>query len=280
MELSAIGVSRSARRRLRSGPARASRRALFTTGMCAVAASLVAAVFFALARPARASGATASTSTTPSASTRAIQTVYLADCAVCHGADGRGTAAGPSLIGVGAASVDYWVSTGRMPLPLGHKGLRIPRQKPKYPPAEEAALVQYVAALTGGGPPIPQVSLSDANVAAGGQLYRLNCAACHAWAGTGGALVAREAPSLHKATPTQIAEAIRIGPDPMPAFGNAALNDAQVNDVVAYVRALDHPNDRGGIPLGHAGPLAEGAVGIIIGLGALLVVSRMIGTRT
>jgi ubiquinol-cytochrome c reductase cytochrome c subunit len=198
---------------------------------------------------------------------------------VCHGSRGTGTANGPSLEGVGAAAIDYWVSTGRMPLAQNHHGQRIDRQKPKYSPAEIDALVAYVAQLTGGGPAIPHVAL-DGDAGAGGVLYRLNCAACHSWAGTGGALQDREAPNLFAATPTQIAEAVRIGPDAMPGFGQAALSDRQLNDVIAYIERLDHPDDRGGSPLWHAGPLAEGAVAIILGLGALLVATLLIGTRT
>jgi ubiquinol-cytochrome c reductase cytochrome c subunit len=209
-----------------------------------------------------------------------ISAVFLSDCAVCHGSSGRGTAAGPSLTGAGAATIDYWVSTGRMPLAADHHGARINRRKPSYPPEEIAALVDYVAKLTGGGPAIPHISTAGADAAAGGVLYRLNCAACHSWAGTGGALEQREAPSLFAATPTQIAEAVRTGPDPMPRFGEAALTDKQLADVIAYVRVLDHSDNRGGDPLGGAGPLAEGAVAIVIGLGVLLVVTRLIGTRT
>jgi ubiquinol-cytochrome c reductase cytochrome c subunit len=235
---------------------------------CAIGVIVLVAVHPATARA-------ASTDTDP-----AIRAVFLSDCAVCHGATGEGTANGPSLRGVGAAAIDYWVSTGRMPLPPNHHGLRIERKPPKYPPSEIARLVDYVATLTGGGPAIPHVSTANADVGQGGVLYRLNCAACHAWAGTGGALQDREAPALSKATPTQIAEAVRTGPEPMPAFGDAALDHAQLDDVVAYVRGLDHTDNRGGDPLGHAGPLAEGAVAIVLGLGLLLLATRLIGTRT
>ncbi len=112
------------------------------------------------------------------------------------------------------------------------------------------ALVDYTVGLTGGGgPDIP--TIMDGNLSEGGALFRLQCAACHAWAGDGGALVERKAPGLHEATTTQFAEAIRLGPGQMPAFGPAALTPDQVASVVAYVRYLDDPRDRGGHPLWH-----------------------------
>jgi ubiquinol-cytochrome c reductase cytochrome c subunit len=227
-----------------------------------------------------------------------VRPVFLRDCAVCHGADGLGTSRGPSLIGVGRASVDYWVSTGRMPLerdtarPARSPGQRavagrqlpdptaIPRRRPPaYPPAVVGALVDYVAALGPGGPDIPRPDLSAASLAQGGELFRLQCAACHAWAGDGGALLQREAPNLHQATVTQIAEAVRVGPGAMPAFGTAALDDSQLASVVAYVRYLDHPRDRGGQPLWHLGPMAEGLMAWVVGMGLLLLTVGWIGER-
>src|SRR5207302_794307 len=115
--------------------------------------------------------------------------------------------------------------------------------------------------------------------ARGGELFRLQCAACHAWAGDGGALLHREAPSLHHDTPTQIGDAVRAGPGLMPAFGQAALTDNQLNDLAAYVRYLDHPDDRGGEPLWHLGPMAEGGVAVICGLGIMLLTIRWIGDK-
>ena len=234
-------------------------------------------------------------SAAPSA-TRPAQAIYLSDCAVCHGADATGTATGPSLIGVGTATVDFELSTGRMPLadasrtdapgrtkrPAPNRtpirtGETPSRHAPAYSPADEAALVAYVQTLIGpGGPQIPTDLHGD--VAAGGELYRLNCAACHSWAGSGGALVEREAPNLYDATAVQTAEAIRVGPGRMPAFGRAALSNAQLADVTTYVEELRHPADRGGLSLAHLGPVGEGAAAGVALVGLLLVV-RIIGER-
>jgi ubiquinol-cytochrome c reductase cytochrome c subunit len=226
------------------------------------------------------------------------QTVYLRDCATCHGPDARGTQFGPTLQGVGKASVDYWVSTGRMPLvanarpaaskygqPPPAQRLADPDAQPRrgpaaYPPAMVAALVDYVGSLAPGGPDIPTVHAAGADVAAGGEVFRAQCAACHEWAGVGGALYQREAPSLHASTPTQIAEAVRTGPGQMTAFGIAAVPPDQLAALVAYVRYHDHPDNRGGHPLWYLGPVAEGGLAILGGLGLLLVITRWVGERS
>jgi ubiquinol-cytochrome c reductase cytochrome c subunit len=222
---------------------------------------------------------------------------YLRDCATCHGADARGTGVAPTLQGVGAAAIDYWISTGRMPLVanarpakspqgeappgqyLADPNAQVQRRTPVYSPPEISALVAYVSSIAPGGPEIPSVDVAGSNLAAGGQVFRLQCAACHSWSGVGGALYQRSAPSLRQATPTEIAEAMRTGPGQMPAFGVAAVPNDQLDDVVGYVRYLDHPSDRGGQPLWYLGPVAEGAIAILLGLGALLLVSRWIGSR-
>lgn len=42
--------------------------------------------------------------------------LFLKGCSSCHGLNAEGAAIAPSLIGVGAASVDFQVATGRMPV--------------------------------------------------------------------------------------------------------------------------------------------------------------------
>jgi ubiquinol-cytochrome c reductase cytochrome c subunit len=208
-----------------------------------------------------------------------IRQVFLRDCATCHGADGRGTDLGPDLRPAGTALIDFYVSSGRMPLTSPSQPVE--RRTPRYSPATTRALVDYVSALVStDGPPIPHVDVAAGDLPLGGTLYRAQCAACHAWSGNGGALLHREAPSVHPATPIQVAEAVRSGPGNMPAFGDAALTDHQLQSLVRYVRYLDNPDNRGGAPLWHLGPLVEGAVAVFVGLGALLFVVRRIGTRT
>lgn len=204
-----------------------------------------------------------------------VRSLYLRDCGTCHGSDGAGTNRGPSLVGVGTAWTDYELTTGRMP--LANPNEKTIRRKPAYSPAVIRQLVDYVAAFGPGGVAIPNVQIHGADIARGGEVFRLQCAACHAWSGTGGALLHREAPSVVDATPVQIAEAVRVGPDTMPAFGTAAVSDADLNDLVAYVRTLGKSYNRGGDPLWHLGPLVEGGVAWVIGIGLVLLAIRWIG---
>lgn len=204
--------------------------------------------------------------------------LYTTGCSSCHGVDARGSTQGPSLQGVGAAAVDFWVSTGRMPLKTERS--QAVRKPPAFDREQTDAIVAYVTSLAPGGPAIPELDLGRADLVEGGELYRANCAACHGAAAIGGALASgRHAPALRPATARQVAEAIRTGPSTMPNFGPDTFTDEQVTDIVAYVESLDDPEDDGGFGLGHAGPIPEGFVGWLVGLGALLLACYWIGER-
>jgi ubiquinol-cytochrome c reductase cytochrome c subunit len=204
--------------------------------------------------------------------------LYLVGCVSCHGVDGEGTDNGPKLVGVGAASADFYLSTGRMPA-ADPPNIQPSRKEPAYSPDEIAALTAFVASL-GPGPPIPEVNTDDADVANGGVLYRANCASCHQAAGIGGALsYGRSAPSLHDATAVQVVEAMRTGPGQMPVFDENALASSDANDIAAYVEYLRSPDDRGGASLGHSGPVGEGFVALLVGLGGVVLVSVWIVGR-
>ncbi|MBO0728026.1 MAG: c-type cytochrome [Acidimicrobiaceae bacterium] len=205
--------------------------------------------------------------------------VYTEHCASCHGATGLGTARGPSLQGVGEAAVDFYLSTGRMPKGDTNTNKQ-PPFTPVFPPAVIAALDRYVTSMVAhGGPGIPSVNAAAGNVAAGGVLYRENCSGCHEVLGTGGQLVDRPVPAITEATPKQLGEAVRVGPGPMPKFGQQPISDRQLNAIAAYVQTLRHPDDRGGNPLSHLGPVAEGAIAWLLGMVALIGFVRWIGKR-
>jgi ubiquinol-cytochrome c reductase cytochrome c subunit len=192
--------------------------------------------------------------------------LYLTGCVSCHGADGEGTDQAPTLVGVGAAAADFYLTTGRMPAAYP-QGYQATRKEPAYDQAQIDALVAYVASL-GDGPPIPEVDLADADRARGGVLFRANCAACHQAAANGGALsYGKNAPSLHEATPTQVVEAMRIGPGEMPVFDPRLISPEDANDIASYVEYLRDPDHPGGLPLQGFGPVTEGFVALVFGLG-------------
>lgn len=201
--------------------------------------------------------------------------LFLRNCAWCHGQDGTGSQYGPSLIGVGAASADFQLSTGRMP--LASEQADPERGPPAFPPAEIDALVRYVGSL-GEGPPVPRIGPGDP--AAGRDLYLLNCASCHSSTGTGALLPGgRHAPDVFAATPTQIAEAIRVGPGLMPQFPEDVLGPGETDDLVAYVEVLGEEQNKGGAPLERIGPVAEGLVAFFLAVPVLLIVIRRLGKR-
>jgi ubiquinol-cytochrome c reductase cytochrome c subunit len=200
--------------------------------------------------------------------------LFLVGCAYCHGQNGEGTAQGPDLRGVGAASADFQLSTGRMPNTAPDRQ-SVTKTSP-YTRKQIDDLVAYVASL-GPGPPIPDVHNPPGDLQEGGQLYLENCAACHGAAGNGGALsVGRDAPTLHGSTPVEVAEAMRTGPGNMPVFGPGTFTPQQVNSIVRYVEYLKKPQDPGGLSLGLVGPITEGLVAILVGLGALMLMTRWI----
>lgn len=209
-----------------------------------------------------------------------VADIYRRDCASCHGPDAAGTPRGPDLAGVGLGLVDFMVRTGRMP--IAHPEEQPRRAPPAYDEPTIAALVAYVGQLQGGavadGPPIPEIDTAAGDVADGAAVWRLNCAACHQWSGNGGAVSDQAAPDVRHATVREIAEAVRAGPGSMPAFGDAAVSDRDLDSLAAYMAEnLDHPDDPGGWPIGHIGPVAEGAVALVAGLGLLAIVCRMLG---
>lgn len=203
--------------------------------------------------------------------------LYLTGCSSCHGGDGSGTAQGPSLRNSGEAGAYYYLSTGRMPLANDRDQPR--RKEPAYSPEEVALLVDYVASL-GAGPALPEVDPDRGDLAEGGVLYRSNCAPCHTASGIGGALgYGRAAPSLRESEPAQVAAAIRIGPGQMPVFGQEALGNEEMEAVVRYVQYLRAPATPGGAALGGAGPIPEGFVSWIFGVGSLMLAVLWIGKR-
>jgi ubiquinol-cytochrome c reductase cytochrome c subunit len=201
--------------------------------------------------------------------------VFLRDCAWCHGDDGAGSELGPSLKEAGPAAAHFWLTTGRMPL---YSVNDEPERGPAaYPPRTIDALVAYVGTL-GAGPEVPNVAPGD--VYRGRSLFLYNCAPCHSSTGTGMVLPEGEpAPELYHSTPTQVAEAIRLGPGPMPPFSDKQLDKEQADAIATYVQRLGPRQDIGGNPLDAIGPIYEGIVAWLVALPLLVLLIRLLGKK-
>ncbi|MGW0421260.1 cytochrome bc1 complex diheme cytochrome c subunit [Streptomyces sp. NPDC003015] len=209
--------------------------------------------------------------------------LFAVGCASCHGTGGQGSSDGPSLVGVGAAAVDFQVGTGRMP--AQQPGAQVPRKKVIYTQAEIDQLAAYVSSL-GSGPSIPtkaQYGPDGADIAKGGELFRTNCAQCHNFTGKGGALThGKFAPDLEGVSPKHIYEAMQTGPQNMPSFPDTTLSEQNKKDIIAYLNAVngDDSVSPGGLELGGLGPVSEGLFAWIFGLGALIAVAVWVAART
>ena len=200
--------------------------------------------------------------------------VFTARCASCHGAEGDGTQFGPDLRGVGAASADFQLRTGRMP--LSEPGAQAIRKPQALSDEQIRALVTYVASL-GDGPEIPSVDLTAAEVSRGSQLFANNCAACHGATANGGAVGANAfAPTLHRSEALDVAEAMITGPGQMPVF---AFDDQERNDIVSYVMYLKERRAPGGLDIGGVGPVPEGYVAWALAMVILIVIVLFIGKQ-
>ena len=204
--------------------------------------------------------------------------LYNSSCAACHGPQGGGTANGPPLTDSGAAAADFMLRTGRMP--LSAPGQPVIPHRPAFSDADIQALVAYVASL-GSGPPIPGVQVNESSdLVAGRAAYIANCAACHGAGGSGDAVGGGAvAPPLLDGAPTQVGEAIRIGPGAMPAFDARQVSDRDLSSIAAYLAYLRNHAAPGGVPLAAVGPVAEGYVGWLVYIGGLLIVVRWIERR-
>lgn len=203
--------------------------------------------------------------------------LYANSCSACHGTllQGRHGIA-PSLIGVGAGPIDFYLSTGRMPL-------QNPRDEPTrsvgvYHLSQIDALIAFITKV-GGGPPAPAVAPSQGNLSVGMQQFTLHCAGCHQMVARGGLTVGAWVPDLESATGQQIAEAVRMGPYLMPHFSYKQIDQYQLDSLARYVLWTRHPNDMGGWALYNIGPIPEGLVTWFLAIVSLMIVARLIGER-
>ncbi len=220
---------------------------------------------------------------TPKLSDRAAagKRLYDQSCITCHGGNGQGVEGrGPSLIGVGSAAVEFQVGTGRMP--LARQEAQAERKPALFNEDQARQIGQYIQEL-GGGPQLPEGDnfREGGDPARGGDLYRVNCASCHAFGAGGGALSSGKfAPSLKEATDRQIYAAMLTGPQNMPVFGDNQLTPDEKRDVIAYVQTLKEDRDPGGFGLGRYGPVPEMLVIFLGGIVALVFAALWIAGKS
>jgi len=207
--------------------------------------------------------------------------LFSVSCVTCHGVSLQGvTGRGPSLVGVGESAAYFQVSTGRMP--AAAQGAEEYRKSAKFDEADTDALAAYVQSV-GGGPQIPSGSLrtSSDKIAEGGELFRLNCAACHGFSGKGAPLSAgKTAPGLDSASDAQVYSAMQSGPENMPPFSDNQLTPEQKKSIITYVQTLRASKDPGGSGLDRIGPVSEGLVIWILGVGAMVAAILWIGAKS
>jgi ubiquinol-cytochrome c reductase cytochrome c subunit len=221
---------------------------------------------------------------TPPLSTAAQQgkQLYETTCITCHGPNAQGVAGrGPSLIGAGSAAVEFQVGTGRMP--AARQEAQAEEKPPLYTWDQARQIGAYIQAL-GGGPQIPEGDLvnSDGDVIArGGELYRLNCSACHALGLGGGALSSgKYAPALGDSTPREIYGAMLTGPQNMPVFGDNQLTPDEKRALIGYIQRLQQDKDPGGFGLSRLGPVPEALVIFLVGMVALVFATLWIAGKS
>jgi ubiquinol-cytochrome c reductase cytochrome c subunit len=205
--------------------------------------------------------------------------LYQTSCITCHGANLQGVSdRAPSLLGVGGASVYFQVSTGRMP--ATGQGPEQDRKTAKFNEQQTNQLAAYIESI-GGGPALPAGALRGGDMAAGGDLFGLNCASCHGRTGKGAPLSAgKTAPSLNEATDKQLYAAMLSGPESMPVFSDNSLTPTQKREIISYVQELKASKDPGGNGIDRIGPVSEALVFFVGGVGAVMIAILWIGAKS
>jgi ubiquinol-cytochrome c reductase cytochrome c subunit len=237
---------------------------------------LVTGAAYAVLAPGRAGAAE-----DPQKQVAAGRALFLANCASCHGIDATGRNNAPTLVGVGAASVDFQVATGRMP--LQRSAPQAEQATVRFTQEQITQMAAYVASL-GPGPGIPsdeEVDPTKGDASNGATIFRTNCAMCHNFAGKGGALTrGKWAPNLDGTTPRHITEAMLTGPQSMPVFSDETISPEEKRDIIAYLKLSESQPSPGGFSLGFIGPVNEGLVAFVVGLAALIACSVWLGAKS
>lgn len=243
-----------------------------------MASLLITGALYSMFAPRTAGASVAAADYTAEQATKG-KALFLANCASCHGLAATGTAAGPSLVGVGAASAWFQLSTGRMP--LAGNAVQAKRNNVQFSNEDIDAMSAFVASL-GPGPSRPDPAFLNTkaegvDIANGGNIFRVNCAMCHNYAGSGGALTrGKYAPTLMGVTEEEMYTAMMTGPQSMPVFDDTNISPKQKRDVIAFLKNIDENKNPGGHNLGNLGPAGDAfflfflAIPLMIGIAVWL----------
>ncbi|GAA3901447.1 cytochrome c [Microbacterium invictum] len=231
-------------------------------------------------------GATAAMASTESTAVSTALTVddgkklFQANCATCHGMNMEGTPDGPSLYGVGELAVEFQVATGRMPLQM--QGPQAPVKPVQFTQEQIEAMAAWVQSVSP-GPSYPSEEILDGggDVAAGAELFRINCAMCHNVAAAGGALTeGKYAPALTETSPLHLYAAMVTGPQNMPVFGDMNISAEEKRDIISALIWMQEDASVGGFTLGSLGPVSEGLFIWIFGIGTLIGITVWITAKS
>lgn len=156
-------------------------------------------------------------------------------CAVCHGADGRGTAAGPALT-AGALSLPDFIASVRRPM----------RTMPAYdaqvlPDEDLGTMFAWLESQT-------TEASAAGRIDVGAGLYSdYGCYACHANEAQGGQHGPRLGPD--PITFVRFSWYTRYPTRTMPPYSAVVLTDQDVVDIYAFVEAQPQPPTVESIPL-------------------------------
>lgn len=182
--------------------------------------------------------------------------LYAQHCAACHASDGTATIVpgtdrrAPALQHslnpqVTAAYVDLVIRTGRMP-PAADPFDNQPREV-VLDDEERAAVVAFSVEQFDLPTDIPELP-EEGDPGDGQLLYAANCASCHGATGGGGvAGGGAVTPNVNRFGPIAVAEAIRVGPFQMPAFGPDQLSNQEMADIAVF---LEEVRAESGTPVG------------------------------
>ncbi len=183
--------------------------------------------------------------------------VYAENCSGCHGARGEGLVGPPLAAAAFPSLVAPMVVEG---------GISMPPFAGVLSDQDVNAVAEFVAA---------ELSAPDARtaqVAPGGDLFRLYCSGCHSAVGSGGAMPnLNNAPNIRQYPPAEALAAMILGRGNMPSFAGNTFDVRQQASVALYVQVIDDPPSPGGNGLAYLGPVTEGAAGAVALLLLILI---------